>query len=184
MSPRKTPPPRQKDESFLDYMSFRATRWVGSPASLVVHTILFILSFLTYFLGADINKILLVLTTIISMEAIYISILIQLTVNRHTKQLREVSKDVEDIQENVEDIQEDVEEIQEDIDEIAEDVEDIQEDVEEIQEDEEIEEKAEDAKEKEVLERIEHSLKELGHEIAEMKRRGHTPPNNRSILGE
>jgi len=180
MSARKTPPPRQRGEPFLEYVSFRATRWVGSTGSLVLHTAIFFLSFLLFFLGVPFDSILLVLTTIVSLEAIYLSIFIQMSVNRQTKQLREVSRDVEEIQEDVEGIQEDVEGIQEDVEEIQEDVEGIQEDVEEIQEDDADEEKV--SLDPAMLLRIEHSLKELGKEIAEMKRRGHT--NNRSLLGE
>lgn len=177
MTARKAPPPRQKDEPILEYISFRATRWVGSTESLILHTVIFTAAILFYFLGFSFDKIFLSLTTAVSLEAIYLSIFIQMSVNRHTKQLREVSKDVEEIHENVEEMQEDVEEIQEDIDE-------IQEDVEEIQEDDENEDDAEDAAGQEVLQRIEHSLKELGKEIAEMKRRGHHNTGNRSILGE
>ena len=141
----------------------RATRWIGSPASLVFHTAMFIISFLLYFLGVPFNTILLVLTTVVSLEAIYLSIFIQMSVNRQAKQLEEVSEDVEEIQEDVEEIQEDIDEIQEDVDEIQEDVEDIQEEDEQ--------ETKEELAEREVLERIEFSLKSLGEEIAEMRRR-------------
>jgi biopolymer transport protein ExbB/TolQ len=64
---------------------------------------------------------LLVLTTLLSFEAIYLSIFIQMTVNRHAKELEEVSGDVEEIQENIEEISEDMDEIQEDIEGISED---------------------------------------------------------------
>jgi len=176
MNARKTPPPRQKGEPFLEYVSFRATRWVGSTGSLIFHTAVFIISFLLYFFGVALNTILLALTTVVSLEAIYLSIFIQMSVNRQTKQLREVSKDVEEIQENVEDIQEDVEEIQEDIDE-------IQEDVEDIQEEDASESEKEEAADRAILERIEHSLRDLGQEISEMKRRGHSS-SSRNLLGE
>ncbi len=65
--------------------------------------------------------ILLVFTTIVSIEAIYLSLFIQMTVNQQAKSLKEVEEDVEDIQENIEDIQEDVEEISEDVEDITED---------------------------------------------------------------
>jgi len=68
---------------------------------------------------------LLVLTTIVSLEAIYLAIFIQMTVNRQVRELAEVSGDVEDIQENLEEISQDVDEIQKDVDEIQEDVEEI-----------------------------------------------------------
>lgn len=173
MSPRKKAPRRKDDESFLEYISFRATRWIGSTGSLIFHTIIFIVSFLLYFLGIQLERILLVVTTIVSLEAIYLSIFIQMSVNRQHKQLREVSKDVEEIAEDVEDIQEDVEEIQEDIDEIQEDVDEIQEDVEDIQEEDSADAgSASTTIDPVILTRIEQSLRELGKEIAEMKRQG------------
>ena len=178
----------QERESQLEAISLRATRWIGSGASLVFHTIVFIGAFLLYFFGINFDTILLVVTTIVSLEAIYLAIFIQMSVNRQSTEIKEVSLDVEEIHENVEDIQEDVDEIQKDIDTIQEDVDEIQEDVEEIQEDvdgiqEDVEEIHEDVVEDdddpappvpvstEVLERIEHSLRELGKEIAEMKRK-------------
>lgn len=70
---------------------------------------------------------LLVLTTIVSLEAIYLAIFIQMTVNRHSDELEEVSEDVDEIQEDIDEIQEDVGEIQGDIDEMQEDVEELSE---------------------------------------------------------
>ena len=40
----------------------------------------------------------LILTTIVSLEAIYLSIFIQMSVNHHSYRLDEVSEDIEDIQ--------------------------------------------------------------------------------------
>lgn len=134
----------KKFDTFID----RLIRWIGSPASLVLHTILFILSFLLYFLGVDGDTILLALTTFVSLEAIYLAIFIQMSVNKQDAHLGEVGKDVE--------------EIQHDIDEIQEDIEDIEEDEEE--------ERAQDALDRETLIRIEKSLKELGKEVSELRR--------------
>ena len=68
--------------------------------------------------GFSSSDILLVLTTIVSLEAIYLSIFIQMTVNKHAEELEEVSEDIEEIQEDVDEIQKDVDEIQEDVEEI------------------------------------------------------------------
>jgi biopolymer transport protein ExbB/TolQ len=98
------------------------TTWIGSPASFVLHTLVFIGTGVVAALGlAPLAIVLLVLTTLVSLEAIYLSIFIQMTVNRHAKELEEVSEDIEDIQDDVEEISEDVEDIQEDIEEISED---------------------------------------------------------------
>ncbi|HWA32297.1 MAG TPA: hypothetical protein VG694_02515 [Candidatus Paceibacterota bacterium] len=101
-------------------LSKKITTWIGSPSSIIVHTIFFIVIFGLRFFGVSPNDILLILTTVVSLEAIYLSIFIQMTVNRHSAELEEVSGDIDEIQE-------DVDEIQKDIDEIQEDVEDIQE---------------------------------------------------------
>jgi SAM-dependent methyltransferase len=55
----------------------------------------------------DKNTILLVLTTIVSLEAIYLSIFIQMSVNLHSKKLQSVASEVEELQKGVEDIQDD-----------------------------------------------------------------------------
>src|SRR3989344_5054930 len=64
------------------------------------------------------SNILLILTTVVSLEAIYLSIFIQMSVNRHSQELEEVSEGIEEIQEDVDEIQKDVDEIQEDVEEI------------------------------------------------------------------
>lgn len=100
----------------------RISKGVGSVASLYIHTALFVFSFILILFGVSTETVLLVLTTLVSLEAIYLAIFIQMTVNRNTESLEEVEEDLDDIQEDIEDIQEDVDEIQEDIDDIEEDV--------------------------------------------------------------
>jgi biopolymer transport protein ExbB/TolQ len=131
---RKTLDTQEVEAETKEFFFERMTRWIGSVSSLVFHTVLFLGSFLIGALRiAEWNTVLLVLTTVVSLEAIYLSIFIQMTVNRHSEELEEVSEDVEGIQEDVEDIQEDIEEI-------TEDVEGIQEDVEEMSEEDAVEE--------------------------------------------
>ncbi|MEK7604487.1 MAG: DUF1003 domain-containing protein [Patescibacteria group bacterium] len=94
---------------------------VGSVPSLIIHTILFASSFVFAVVGVvEWSTMLLVLTTLVSLEAIYLAIFIQMSVNRHAAELAEVSEDVEDIQEDIEEISQDVEEIQEDIEDLSE----------------------------------------------------------------
>ena len=96
------------------------TRWVGSPASIVIHTILFIGCFFAVHWGyIEFEEMLLILTTIVSLEAIYLSIFIQMTINYTTQELAEVGEDIEEMQEDIGELQEDVEEISEDVEEIA-----------------------------------------------------------------
>ncbi len=160
---------KKKTTDSLDRIAVRATRWIGSTNSLVVHTALFVISFLLFFYGVAIDKILLVLTTIVSLEAIYLSIFIQMSVNRQARKLHAVARDVGEIQEDVDEIQKDVDEIQEDVDEIQKDVDEIQEDVDEIEKNDGLEE-SEQKKDEELMRRIEDSLGKLIEEVIELKK--------------
>ncbi len=108
----------------LEKISIKATEWIGTPISIVIHTFAFIGIFNLGFFGVEIDQILLILTTAVSLEAIYLAIFIQMTVNRNTASLEAVEEDIDELQEDVEDITEDVEDLQED---------DIEEDKKEIE---------------------------------------------------
>lgn len=112
----------------------KVSKSVGSMMSLYIHTGIFLFSGLLILLGVSTEKVLLMLTTLVSLEAIYLSIFIQMAVNKNTESLEEVEEDLDEIQEDLDEIQEDVEGIEENIDEIQEDVEEIEEDVDEIEE--------------------------------------------------
>ena len=145
----------------FEKFSKKITHWIGSPQSILIHTIFFVGIFTLRFFGAAASDILLILTTIVSLEAIYLSIFIQMTVNKHSEELEEVSEDIDEIQEDVGEIQKDVDEIAEDVGEIQKDVDEIQEDVEDIEEE----------KPKIIFERIEKNLQDLMLEISELKRK-------------
>lgn len=173
----------------------RVTTWIGSRSSLVIHTCLFAGSFLLILFGASADRVLLILTTIVSLEAIYLAIFIQMSVNKNTQSLEEVEEDIEDIQEGVDEITEEIEEIQEDlgeiqedvgeiteeIDSIQEDVNEISEDIEEIQEDMHEEIESNDGEEKvrienhnkthEKLVELQEILKNIMQEIDDLKRK-------------
>lgn len=123
-------PQNQEKLNILEKIANGIIWWIGSIPSLIVHTLLFIVCFALPILGViDFDKMLLVLTTVVSLEAIYLAIFIQMSVNKSQEH-------IEDIREDIEEIQDDIEEISEDIEEISDDIEDIQEDIEEINEDE------------------------------------------------
>lgn len=109
----------------LESIALHVTRGIGSIWSVIIHTILFGGAFALVLLGQDLDRVLLVLTTIVSLEAIYLSIFIQMSVNHQAQVIAGVEKDIDEIAEDVEDIQEAHEEIQEDIEEIQKDVEEI-----------------------------------------------------------
>lgn len=115
------------------------TNFIGSKPSVLLHTVFFIFMLTLPFFGVKFNTVLLVLTTLVSLEAIYLSIFIQMSVNQNTESLEEVEENIDEIQEDVDEIQHDVDEIQQDVDEISTDIDEIQEDVDEIQEEDELE---------------------------------------------
>ncbi len=97
------------------------TKWVGSPASIVSHTLFFGGAFLAAGLGMiALDRMLLILTTLVSLEAIYLAIFIQMTVNRQSDALAEVEQDIDDIQEDLDEIGEEMDEIIDDMEELDE----------------------------------------------------------------
>ena len=100
----------------LEKISDKVTNWIGTPLSIIVHTILFVVIFLLKYLGVSIDQILLILTTAVSLEAIYLAIFIQMSVNKTKLTIAGVEKDIDDIQEDVQEISEDIEDINEDED--------------------------------------------------------------------
>jgi biopolymer transport protein ExbB/TolQ len=102
-------------------------KWIGSFVSLIIHTFIFLSCLFVGLIWGYWDTILLVLTTLVSLEAIYLAIFIQMSINRNTESLQAVEKDIDELQEDVEDIAEDVDEIQENVEEIAEDVGELQE---------------------------------------------------------
>lgn len=163
-------------ESKIERFALAFTRWIGSPGSILLHTILF--SGTIALLIADIfsfNTVILIFNTAVSLEAIYLALFIQMTVNHTTAVVHEVGEDIDEIQEDIGEIQEDVGEItedvgelQEDVDEIQKDVDELQEDVEEINEDDQAEEQAE-AEHKRTLAAIHDDLHKLLIDIERLK---------------
>src|SRR3989344_963515 len=148
---KQSQPAREAGGSNLENIAIGATRYIGSLPSLILHTFFFVGIFSLSVFGFTFDQIMLILTTAVSLEAIYLSIFIQMTVNRQSEQIAEVSEDVEEISKDIDGIQEDVEEISEEIEE------------------EEREEAAEHAKGVEKIERLEGILAELLQEVKTLK---------------
>lgn len=144
------------------------TRWIGSPASLAAHTLAFAASFAAVQAGwIGFQEMLLVLTTIVSLEAIYLSIFIQMTINYTSEAIEEVSEDVEELQEDIGEIQEDVEEITEDFEERNEE-----------EEEEEAEEEKREAEQRKTLADIQSDLRKL---MLDIERLQNNPPAEGSL---
>ena len=147
-----------KKETKLEGLAIKMTNGLGSPTSIIIHSIFFVGIFALQWFGFAFDKILLILTTVVSLEAIYLAIFIQMTVNRHAQELSEISEDVEDISEGMEEISKDTDDIQEDVEDLGEEME---------KDDEEIEIKHKDSQNK--IQHIESILKELILEVRELK---------------
>ena len=119
----------------LENVALSASSWLGSVESLIIHTCVFILSFSFILFGVSLEKVLLILTNVLSLEAIYLAIFIQMAVNKSAVRLAQVEHSMDEIAEDMEEIAEDVEEIAEDVEEMAEDVEEIAHDVDGIEKD-------------------------------------------------
>ena len=146
----------------IQKIALKTTRWVGSPTSIIAHTLIFAASFVAVMAGfVSFDRMLLILTTVVSLEAIYLAIFIQMTINYQGQSIAEVQEDVEEIQEDVGEIQEDVEEMSEDVDE-------LQEDVEEMSEEETVEIKQQ-SEQKAALSAIQQDLQRLLADVERLK---------------
>ncbi len=158
----------EKSSSSIEGFALHTTKHIGSPLSLVAHTFFFVGVFSLQWFGFSFDQIMLILTTAVSLEAIYLSIFIQMTINHQAHKLNAVSKDVEEISDDVEEISDDVEEISKDIDDIQEDVEEISEDVDELGKQDERK-ALKHQNEQEKIYHIENILKELLKEIRDLE---------------
>ena len=127
---------KERQKLIMEKGAANVTKWIGSTTSVVLHTILFVISFILPYLGVvSFERMLLFLTTIVSLEAIYLSIFIQMSINMNNQNIEIIQEDIEELGENIEELGDDIEELGEDIDELGEDIEVIQKDVDEIGED-------------------------------------------------
>ena len=89
----------------IEIFAYKATHWIGTTNCLVFHGIFFLIAFIiTPFIGFD--KVLLFTTTLLSWEAIFIGIFIQMSVNRHGERIKGIEADIDDILEDTEDLTE------------------------------------------------------------------------------
>lgn len=112
----------QKDTSNenIEKAAISTTNAFGTVWSIVIHTILFLGAFILIITGSNLNRVLLVLTTLVSLEAIYLSIFIKMSSNQQTKTLEKVEFAMEEIVEDVDGIRHDVDEIEKDVEEMQE----------------------------------------------------------------
>jgi peptidoglycan hydrolase CwlO-like protein len=100
----------------LEKAAITTTNAFGTVWSIIIHTILFLGAFILIVTGANLNRVLLVLTTLVSLEAIYLAIFIKMSSNQQTKTLEKVENAMEEIVEDVEEIRQDVNAIEKEVD--------------------------------------------------------------------
>lgn len=166
-------PAAQRYLNSVEFLSLRITRAIGTPASVLAHSVFFILIFSLRIAGVPFDQILLLLTTVVSLEAIYLSIFIQMSINRTSVSIEEVQEDVGEIAKEVDEIQEDVEDIGGDVDAISKDIDEIQEDVEDISKDIE-DDKQDDQDVEKVILRTQEQLQKIMDELKVLKNHIHS----------
>lgn len=126
---------KKKINKQLESLAIGATRYIGTPISIIIHTVIFALFAFALWDGLDFNKTLLVWNTMVSLEAIYLALFIQLTVNKNTQSLEGVEEDIEEIAEDVEGIEGDVEGLEGNLKRMRHNMKELEEDIEDISED-------------------------------------------------
>ena len=132
----------EEKQGKLEELALNATRWLGTTKSLIIHSIIFGAVYSLLLFGVPFDRIQLTLTTIISIEAIYLALFIQLAVNHTKESIEDVEEDIGEIQEDVGaleggfgEIQEDVEGLEGNVKKMRRNVEELEADVEDISED-------------------------------------------------
>jgi hypothetical protein len=87
---------------YLNKLVSYIIEFIGTPYSLVLHTLLFAGTWGLHFWGVSTSDILIGMTTLVSIEALYLGIMNQIVLNRHTKSLKDVDSHVEELQTEVE----------------------------------------------------------------------------------
>lgn len=113
--------------------SEKITGWIGTPTSIFLHSVFFVGIYVLRFFGWEYSDINLILTTVVSLEAIYLSLFIQLSVNRQAQNIQDVAEDIGEISEDIDEIEKDVDRLEKDVDEIEEDVDHIERNIDEVE---------------------------------------------------
>lgn len=83
--------------TYLEKISFRLAKWIGSPFSLFLHTIVFGGFLILRYFGILTNPVLFILTAAVCLEAIYLVIFVQMIVKNNTNNLTQLQGNVEEI---------------------------------------------------------------------------------------
>jgi septal ring factor EnvC (AmiA/AmiB activator) len=112
--------------NIIDKISDKVMSWVGTTNSIVFHTIFFVFVFASHWVfGWSFDTILLALTTLVSLEAIYLAIFIQRAVNQQSIRLDEVEETLDDVEDSIDDVEEALDDVEESLTETEGDIADI-----------------------------------------------------------
>lgn len=98
---------KKTKKPFWNNYVYKIPLWIGTPFSVFLHTLLFLGAFTLVLVGFNVDRVMLVLTTIVSLEAIYLTLFVQMSVNRSGKRLKDIEDDIDDILEDTESLTED-----------------------------------------------------------------------------
>lgn len=87
MIKEKETPKSRPQVSQMEKVADQITNALGSTWSVIVHTLIFVGIFALLFLDVSLHTILLVITTVVSFEAIYLAIFIQRSANKQSRRL-------------------------------------------------------------------------------------------------
>lgn len=114
----------------MEKIAKKITHWIGTSSAIYTHLSFFTIMGLWYLFDVpDRDRILLILTTIVSLEAVFQGCFIQMTVNLQGRELNAVKTTMNEVQESVESVQTSVEEVQESVESVQETVEEVHEEV-------------------------------------------------------
>lgn len=114
---------KERQRKIMTAGAEKITKWIGSTKSVILHTLFFVISFLLPNIGwVEFDRMLLILTTVVSLEAIYLSIFIQISLNLNSESIEIIQEDIQEIGEDLEELSDDIEELSEDIEEIGDDI--------------------------------------------------------------
>jgi len=100
---------KKKQKFNIEHIPDIVVKWVGTTESLIAHSIFFAISFLSpWVLHVSVDLVLLILTTVVSLEAIYLAIFIQRAVNQQAKRLEGVEDALDDVEESIDDVEESI----------------------------------------------------------------------------
>lgn len=95
---------KERYNSLGERIATRIIDWIGTTSSLLLHSIVFLIFMILIISGYQTQTVMLVLTTGLSIEAIYLAIFIQISLNKNNKILEEVCEEVVELKEEENDV--------------------------------------------------------------------------------